>query len=137
MRKTKLVHLQMALFGDGQGSDRDVGEERDAEKGLVARAALHAVCSHFKGSLPVPATLARIVTHDGYTGQLEVYGYGCVVQIWTTIMHSSRVALVSFKLGSHITTHRPDKPRGTFRPLFLMRWDSSVGSCNYMCVVEC
>ena len=34
------------------------------------------------------------------------------------IMHSSRVALVSY---NNWFTHGPDKPRGTFHPLFLIR----------------
>ena len=65
-------HSQVAVLGNGQGGDRDVGEEREAEEWLVARAALHAVRSHFQGGLPVAAALAGVITHDGDTDQLRV-----------------------------------------------------------------
>ena len=74
----------MAVLRNRQGGDRDVGEEGDAEEWLVAGAALHAVCSHFQRGLPVAASLARIVTHDGHTDQLRVnvcvYMYVCVYE---------------------------------------------------------
>ena len=61
----------MVLLGNGNGSDGDIREESYTVRGLVARGTVDAVCPHLQGSLPVPAPLTRVITHDGDPVELE------------------------------------------------------------------
>ena len=65
---------QSLVFSDGESGDRDIGEEVDAVRGLVARLTLRASCSDHEWSSPVAASLSRVVTQDGHTNQLEQRG---------------------------------------------------------------
>ena len=61
----------MVLLGNGDGSDGDIREESYTVRGLVARGTVDAVCPHLQRSLPVPAPLTRVITHDRDPVELE------------------------------------------------------------------